>query len=105
MSKNIKLSPKHGVNPSLLKCPICGKEYGLALLGRLKGDAEAPKTIEGDLCDECKKSHIRIVEIAENNKATGRSVIIPRNALVIETDKDIALMYESDFKEMFENEK
>lgn len=28
MSKNIILSEKHGVNPSITVCPICGKEIG-----------------------------------------------------------------------------
>lgn len=39
MSKSIKLSPKHGVNPSVTHCECCGKEIGVALFGRLKGDA------------------------------------------------------------------
>lgn len=38
MSKNIRLSEKHGVNPSIIVCPICDKETGIALLGKLKGD-------------------------------------------------------------------
>ncbi len=52
---SIELSPKHGINPSLMKCFICGKDTGIALLGKLKDDAEAPKEIYNDLCDECKK--------------------------------------------------
>lgn len=52
----IILSEKHGVNPSLMLCPYCGKETGIALFGKLKGDKEAPKNVVGnDLCDECKK--------------------------------------------------
>lgn len=43
MSKNIILSEKHEVNPSITVCPICGKEIGIALLGKLKGDEEAPR--------------------------------------------------------------
>lgn len=43
MSKNIILSEKHGVNPSITVYPICGKEIGIALLGKLKGDEEAPR--------------------------------------------------------------
>lgn len=53
MGKNIKLSPKHGVNPSMLQCACCGKDMGLALFGRLKGDAEAPRIIKNDLCEDC----------------------------------------------------
>lgn len=43
MSKNIIFSEKHGVNPSITVCPICGKEIGIALLGKLKRDEEAPR--------------------------------------------------------------
>ena len=32
-SNKITLSPKHGVNPTILHCFICGKETGWALLG------------------------------------------------------------------------
>lgn len=38
MSKNIILSEKYEVNPSIIVCPICDKELGIALLGKLKGD-------------------------------------------------------------------
>lgn len=51
--KGIKLSPKHGVNPSVLHCIACGKDYGIAMLGKLKGDAEAPKDLYRGLCKEC----------------------------------------------------
>lgn len=50
------MSKKHGVNPSLMLCPYCGKETGIALFGKLKGDKEAPKNVIGNgLCDDCKK--------------------------------------------------
>ena len=35
----ITLSKNHGLNPSMIKCFICGKEHSIALFGRLKGDA------------------------------------------------------------------
>lgn len=56
MSKSIKISPKHGLNPSVTTCFFCGKDTGVALLGRLKGDAEAPHRIVADYepCDDCK---------------------------------------------------
>ena len=39
MSKHsITLSPKHGLNPSITHCECCGKEIGLALFGKMKGD-------------------------------------------------------------------
>ena len=54
MGKGVTLSKKHGLNPSITVCPICGKEIGIALLGKLKGDEEAPRKIIGDLCDDCR---------------------------------------------------
>ncbi len=40
MSKGIRVSEKHEVNPSITICPICGKETNIALLDKLKGDKE-----------------------------------------------------------------
>jgi hypothetical protein len=70
MSKDsITLSPKHGVNPSILHCECCGKEYGIGLAGRLKGDAEAPKDVMYGFCDDCQKvidqGGVMIVEVAD----------------------------------------
>lgn len=54
---SIKLSPKYGVNPSVLHCFVCGKEIGLVLLGKLKGDTKAPHDIRNPnyICDDCKR--------------------------------------------------
>ena len=49
----IILSPKHGVNPSVGHCPICGKECSVILFGRMKDDAEAPRDVQNGLCNEC----------------------------------------------------
>lgn len=59
---SINLSPKYGVNPSVLHCFICGKETGLILLGKLKNDAEALHDISSpnELCDDCKKALERV---------------------------------------------
>jgi len=53
---SVLLSKKHGVNPSLMQCVVCGKDTGVALLGKIKGDAEAPRHIpDVEPCDDCKK--------------------------------------------------
>ena len=53
---SIRISPKHGVNPIVTKCPCCGKDTGVALLGKIKDDAEAPINIyDQEPCDSCKK--------------------------------------------------
>ena len=58
MSKSIKLSPKHGVNPTIPICFWCGKEKNeVALLGRIGGkeDIKAPKNMVLDFepCADC----------------------------------------------------
>lgn len=53
---SIRLSEKHGVNPTIPVCYYCGKPRNeVALLGRLKGDVEAPMhlCIDKVPCDEC----------------------------------------------------
>lgn len=89
---SIKLSPKHGVNPSVMHCFICGKETGVALLGKLKDDKEAPKdmTNPDELCEDCRKQieagNKYIIEVEDNTDKknpvrTGRIVCIKGDAL------------------------
>jgi len=57
MSKSIRLSKKHGVNPTIPICFFCNKPKNeIILAGYLKGDIEAPKNVAWDKipCDECK---------------------------------------------------
>lgn len=51
----LRLSEKHGVNPSVDKCFYCGEDRGIVLFGRLAGDAEAPRSMVCDYvpCDRC----------------------------------------------------
>ena len=54
----IRLSEKHGLNPTLGLCFFCGQETGeIGLLGRLKGDKEAPRkaVLNYEPCDKCKE--------------------------------------------------
>lgn len=55
---SIRISPKHGVNPTIPVCFFCGHEKNeLALLGQLKGDVEAPKNaiLDYEPCESCQK--------------------------------------------------
>lgn len=69
--KGILLSPKHGVNPSVTLCFWCGKEMGVALVGRIRkpedNDAKAPRAACFDLepCDECKANMAKGVHVVE----------------------------------------
>lgn len=65
--RGIPLSPKHGVNPTLMKCFWCGGDMGVALLGKLKGDAEAPHEacLSLEPCDKCKANMAKGVTVIE----------------------------------------
>lgn len=60
---DIRLSPKHGVNPAVPKCYYCWKDKNEVILpGRIdlrsgEKDVEAPRNMVWDLhpCDECAK--------------------------------------------------
>ena len=44
MKDGIRLSPKHGVNPAVPLCFLCGQAKNeIVLAGRLPGDVEAPR--------------------------------------------------------------
>lgn len=59
MSNDIKLSPKHGLNPAIPCCFWCGEPKNeIALLGKIdKEDSKAPKRLITDYepCDKCKE--------------------------------------------------
>ncbi|HOB71153.1 MAG TPA: hypothetical protein PLD55_13340 [bacterium] len=84
---SIRLSKKHGLNPSVSVCFFCGKEKNeLVIPGRLKGDAEAPRKAvwSYEPCDECKKYMSEGVMVCvvkdgsdpENPFRTGRLLVI-----------------------------
>lgn len=51
----LRLSKKHGLNPSIGVCPICLKDnQEILLLGKLPGDVEAPMRALSNICNECK---------------------------------------------------
>jgi len=68
MYRGILISEQHGVNPCLPVCFWCGEEDGtVALLGKLKGDAEAPRhpTLSYDPCESCEAKFSSGVLLAE----------------------------------------
>lgn len=88
MSKSIRLSKKHGVNPSLMLCSWCGEPSGVALLGRLPNDKEAPREAVFDdvPCEKCEKGMARGItliaaEIVDGKpKRTGAWWVITEDA-------------------------
>ena len=84
MKDSIRLSEKHGVNPSLITCFQCNKDTGVALLGRLPNDKGAPRSIpDNKLCDTCEKEYILCLEVESEaySKPTGRVLTLKRSAL------------------------
>jgi hypothetical protein len=79
----IPLSPKHGVNPALGQCFWCGQEDGtVLLLGRLPGDAEAPRHVIASYepCENCKAGMsygVTLVEMANQPLYDGHKAMAP----------------------------
>lgn len=74
---DIKLSEKHGINPSQVICIFCGEAKAIALVGRLPGDAEAPRKIlqDYDPCDKCKEDMdkgIALIGVTETDFTDGK---------------------------------
>lgn len=104
MKKDITLSKKHGLNPSVMVCPICGKEEDIAILGHIKGDKEAPRYIQGDICDECKArvadNKCYVIAVSEDRRLK-RYTIISKDALKQKIEDCAILMKETDFNAIF----
>ena len=102
MSKGIRVSEKHGVNPSITICPICGKETGIAILGHIKGD---PRYIQGDICDECKAkvadNKCFVISVSEDQRLK-RYTIVSKDIFTQKVEGCAVLMKESDFNIVFD---
>ena len=70
------ISKKHGLNPSMDICFFCGEPKGIALFGKMKGDAEAPQVVllNYEPCDKCKEAMdkgttiLEVVTVDNGNK-------------------------------------
>lgn len=102
---SIKLSPKHGVNPCMSKCFFCGGDKGIVLLGKLKGDAEAPHEMVFDYepCDACKEKFAKgvlLVGVSETcpdgrppiSKAEDGKELYPTGPYVVATEDFVTRM-------------
>jgi len=87
----ITLSEKHGVNSSLMLCYFCGEPSGVALLGRLPQDKEAPRQGVYDLepCEKCRdlmKEGIIFVQVKDGESGnepyrTGKLAVLKETAV------------------------
>ena len=87
---NIRLSEKHGVNPSVSMCWYCLEEStGLILAGRIKDDAEMPREGVYDMepCDKCKGYMERgIILIGVKDDAEMEKVALARQGWIQQYD-------------------
>lgn len=82
-SDQIRLHPEHGLNPTMIKCLLCGKDtQEIALLGAAYKGKAPMYSINGSVCDDCDKmlkTHIAIVEVKDSfsiKSMTGRIIWI-----------------------------
>lgn len=105
MEKGITLSKKHGLNPSVMVCPICGKEESIAILDYIKGDKEAPRYIHGDICDECKArvadNKCFVISVGEDQRLK-RYTIVSKDIFTQKVEDCAVLMKEADFNAVFD---
>lgn len=95
---SIKLSPKHGVNPSIPVCFWCGEPTNvLVLFGRLPNDREAGMhcgPVDYEPCDKCKghwEQGVVLIEAgmspqAENQPEIQKGVYPTGRFLVLKTE-------------------
>ena len=104
--KSIPIHKEYGLNPSIICCAICGKELGIALLGRTIKEQAPMKCCTGDICDDCKE-HLKtqnvILEFDTNkNQPTGRHVWVDTDCIAEHRRNDkILFMPTRDFVETF----
>lgn len=78
MSKGIKISPKHGLNPTIPVCFWCGKQKNeIALMGHMTDDIEAPKNMVLDYvpCEECQNHMnmgVAVLEASDHPNTEGQ---------------------------------
>lgn len=84
----MRISHKHGVNPSLSLCFFCGEEKNeIVLAGAMKGDAEAPRQAVWNYepCDKCAehmKQGIMLINVSNNGEwRTGKMVVLKEEAV------------------------
>ena len=105
MGKDVILSKKHGLNPSIVICPICSKEESVAILGYIKGDKEAPRYIQGDICDECKAkvadNKCFVISVDEDQRLK-HYTIVSKDIFTQKIEDCAVLMKEADFNAIFD---
>lgn len=110
----IKISPNHGLNASLQVCPICGKNMGIVLHGRIdEDDSKAPVQEQSFVpCEDCQKTYITIAGAVKKEdgtpEVTGERIYIKRENLTEEFKKEsegkaVAFMDKEEFDKLYKS--
>ena len=110
---SLRLSKKYGLNPSLLVCPICGKDVGVTLLGANRGKEAPRKMTSIKLCDDCKQKVkegntfiLSAKQTSDGIKPTGAYMLVPNDCLNVPIPpKGICFMEEFEFNKLVNNSK
>lgn len=95
---SLKISPNHGLNPTMGVCFFCGQDTGeIGILGKLPNDIEAPTKaiLNYEPCDKCRKEFEKGIalfgvtntcnderpEIAPGHYPTGSVVVVTPDAI------------------------
>lgn len=91
MKDSIRLSRKHGVNPSVMQCFFCGESCGVVLFGVLPGDQEAPRqaVLDREPCSKCQgymAQGVMLVQVRDNETGdnpyrTGHLAVVTEDAI------------------------
>lgn len=93
--KSIRMSKKHGFQPTMPLCYYCGKEKGTIMLlgengdklarelGHEDGEMPMRAWLPGDIepCDECRERGVGIVEVTDGRMLTGRRWLVSDEAV------------------------
>lgn len=94
---SIRLSDKHGVNPSLSVCFLCGEDKNeILILGMLPGDKEAPRrsVYNKEPCDKCKSYMKRgIILISVRNNETDMNNPYRTGGFVVVKDEAVKKIF------------
>lgn len=102
MTKDLKLSENHGLNPSMDICYWCGKSKAIILAGLLPDDIEAPREVitSYDPCDECSEKFgqgVHVIEVTPIGKDGQPPMQNVNDQPVYPTGQSFVISKDSDF--------
>ena len=107
MSKGIRLSKKHGANPTLAICAWCNEPTGkVVLVGQLPGDVVAPREmiVSYEPCDKCKEQWDQGVACVEvDTKPTAinqppiQDCLYPTGRCIVTNSERLKEVFDRDF--------